>query len=95
VKTSDSNPNGAAQAENEYLTEDQIGETVIDGRIWLKTITAKSIEAHPERAMTKHRPVLCCRIAGEIRGVEAVPSDPKNPNSEKLNVLVGEFVAES
>jgi hypothetical protein len=93
VKNSDQN--GSAQAQAEYLSEEELGETIIDGRVWVKTITAKTCEFHPERAVTRKRNVLCGRIAGEVRGIEAVPSDPKNPNSEKINVLVGEFVAES
>lgn len=89
----------ASQSENQappFQTEDQLDEqSTFDGRIWLKTITAKAIELHPERAKLHNRPVVCGRIAGEVRGVVDVPSDPTNPNSEKLTLLVGEFVADS
>lgn len=97
-KTNPAAGQASAAPENaEYLTEDQINESTIDGRTWIKTITARSIEAHPERAKTKNKPVLCCRIAGEVRGTAAVPADPKDksPDREMLTVLVGEFRAES
>lgn len=98
MKNSDANREAQAQnttAQAEYVSEAQFAEETIDGRIWRKTITAKNIEAHPERAKLHGRPVVCCRIAGEVRGVEEVPIDPAKPQDGTLTVLVGEFFADS
>ncbi len=86
-------------SEQEHDAQGFVGEEahdeLIDGRVWRKTLTANTCEFHPERAKTRGRLVVCGRLRGTVRGTEKVPADPRNPEGEKLIVLVGDFKGDS
>ena len=95
-------PNGQqTQAEfdpSEYLTEEQIAEgekATFSHRTGIKTITAKNVNAHPERAKLHERVIVCMRIYGTILNTAQVEAEPGKKDTEILTVLTGDFKADS